>query len=328
MHCCIEIRQVRKQLSPFTLTIDSFDIEDGEILSIVGPSGSGKSTLLELIAGFQKPESGTISVLGRSPSNHLGRQRKIRILFQESYVFPTFSVFDQLCLAHSLAQADGITPRWRRLLPRRRRWPRSASLAAREWIERLHLIDRAHAFPSALSGGELKRLALGRALIAKPRVLLLDEPFSGIDPQRKYELESLLASLHRSLGITFVLVTHDPALALSIASRVGVLSEGRILQVGSPLDVYHKPVSEEVAEALGPINVVPTQSGSLLIRPESVNLMRREAHHAASLQGRILRRTFHGMFEQCELETEHGELIIRKAKPIVFDVGECVTITW
>ena len=218
----------------------SLALQPGMVTALLGGSGAGKSTLLRLFAGLEPVEAGEIrlgdTVLSSVTHTHPAAKRKIGLIFQDFALFPHLTAARNVAfgLAH-LPKADAMT------------------LAA-QWLARLDLADRANAYPHELSGGEQQRVAIARALAPEPMAILMDEPFSGLDPALRGSVRDAALSTIRAAGIPALLVTHDPAEALESADRIAILRQGHLLQEGSARDVYMKPNSGDVASALGPVN--------------------------------------------------------------------------
>lgn len=225
-------------LSPLSLHID-----DGEMVGLLGPSGSGKTTLLRIIAGLEGADSGTIHFRDRNVTNVHVRERRVGFVFQNYALFRHMTVADNV--AFGLQVMD------------RRERPAAAIITQRvkqllEIVQLGHLADR---YPEQLSGGQKQRIALARALATKPEVLLLDEPFGALDAKVRKELRRWLRNLHNELGFTSVFVTHDQDEALELSDRVVVMSNGRIEQIDSPVQLYAQPNSRFVFDFFGNVNV-------------------------------------------------------------------------
>ena len=267
-----------KALQPIDLSVSS-----DELVVILGPTGAGKTTLLRLIAGLETPDNGDIAIDGVSALPLSPAQRDVALVFQNFSLYPDWTVRENLAFP---LRAPG------------RRLPEVEIAERIAWVSELLrigvLLDRP---ATRLSGGEMQRVAIGRAIVRRPRLFLLDEPLTNLDAKLREALRVELVALRRSLGIPMIFVTHDPLEALSMADRIVVLSEGRVLQEGPPAEVYRKPVSPVVARQLGqpPINILEvvgsadgwrTADGTLVlaategageravigIRPESVTL--------------------------------------------------------
>ena len=226
----------------------SLDVAHGELLVLLGPSGCGKSTLLRVMAGLINPERGRVLVDGHDVTSRPPRDRNIAMVFQSYALYPHLSVRRNL--------GFGLRARRR---PRAEVDAKVADVARRLGLEAL--LDRR---PRELSGGQRQRVALGRAMVRDPAVFLMDEPLSNLDAQLRTATRTELAALHRSLGATFVYVTHDQAEAMTLATQVAVLSQGRLEQIGTPDDIYDEPASVFVASFVGapPMNLLPATVAS------------------------------------------------------------------
>ena len=236
----------------------------GEFFAMLGPSGSGKTTCLRLVAGFEQPTSGHIEIFGRPVEGVPPYRRNVNTVFQDYALFPHLNVFQNV--AYGL-KVRGVP----------------ASRRAKEAEEALGLVKLSGygaRRPAQLSGGQRQRVALARAIVNKPGVLLLDEPLGALDLKLREAMQDELKVLQQTLGITFVFVTHDQSEALSMADRVAVFNEGRIMQVGKPTEIYTKPRSRFVADFVGSSNILPPaftqqhlgRQAWASLRPESLAL--------------------------------------------------------
>jgi len=236
------------------------DIVEGEFFAMLGPSGSGKTTCLRLIAGFEQPTGGDIRLFGTSVRDVPPYRRAVNTVFQDYALFPHLNVRDNVAYGLMIA-GKGKAERYREA---------EAALAM------VALPDYGDRKPGQLSGGQRQRVALARAIVNKPRVLLLDEPLGALDLKLREAMQEELKALQRKLGITFVFVTHDQGEALSMADRVAVFNEGRIVQVGSPEDIYYRPEVPFVANFVGSSNVLPGSltglPGLAALRPEALRI--------------------------------------------------------
>jgi putative spermidine/putrescine transport system ATP-binding protein len=243
----------------------SLDIADGEFFSLLGPSGSGKTTTLRLIAGFERPTSGSVRLHGRDVTKVPPFERDVNTVFQDYALFPHMTVGDNV----------GYSLRVRRV-PRRQRAARVA-----EVLETMRLGGFESRKPSELSGGQRQRVALARALINRPRVLLLDEPLGALDTKLREEMQGELKEVQRGVGITFIFVTHDQHEALSLSDRIAVFGAGRIEQVGTPAEIYERPATPFVAGFVGASNLIEDdlavriigERGRFMIRPEKIRIV-------------------------------------------------------
>jgi putative spermidine/putrescine transport system ATP-binding protein len=218
----------------------TLDIAEGEFFAMLGPSGSGKTTCLRLIAGFEQPDEGHIEIFGDTAEGVPPYKRNVNTVFQDYALFPHLTVGENV--AYGL-MIKGVG-----------RAEREAK--AKDALAMVKLGGFEDRRPAQLSGGQRQRVALSRALVNGPKALLLDEPLGALDLKLREQMQEELRTLQRKLGITFVFVTHDQSEALSMADRVAIFNEGRIVQVGSPADVYERPQSRFVADFVGSSNVL------------------------------------------------------------------------
>ncbi|MBS7542181.1 ABC transporter ATP-binding protein [Ancylobacter oerskovii] len=256
--------------------VDGVDlsIAPGEFFAMLGPSGSGKTTCLRLIAGFEQPDGGHIEIFGETVEGLPPYRRPVNTVFQDYALFPHLSVGENV--------AYGLKVRG---VPRAER-----EKLAREALALVKLAGLEARRPAQLSGGQRQRVALARALVVRPKVLLLDEPLGALDLKLREEMQVELKGLQRALGLSFVFVTHDQGEALSMADRVAVFNEGRIVQVGPPEEVYERPATRFVAAFVGAANVIEPDMAAVLgavprlysLRPEKIALL---AHAAPAPAG-------------------------------------------
>jgi spermidine/putrescine transport system ATP-binding protein len=295
----------------------SIDIEKGEFFTLLGPSGCGKTTLLRCIAGFETPTSGTILLSGRDITFTPPNERPINTVFQSYALFPHLTV----------AQNVGFGLQ---MLGR----PKSeVAEAAARVLALVRLDGFANRLPQQLSGGQQQRVALARALAPQPEVLLLDEPLSALDLKLRKEMQSELKRLQTETGITFIFVTHDQEEALTMSNRIGVMSAGKLLQVGTPRDIYDRPVNRFVADFIGETNFVSATlagdratlgsgdtivvdgkgtSGSvtLAVRPEQIRIAPREQTDA--IHATVADSTYFGTDMHYQLALSDGTVLIAR----------------
>ena len=219
----------------------SLEVEEGEFLSLLGPSGCGKTTLMKTIAGILPAMDGRIFLDSRDITGLPIHQRGTVIVFQDMRLFPHKTVLENVAFPLKM---QGVA--------KRERQATAAGL-----LKKVQMGDFGHRKPSELSGGQQQRVALARALAAKPKLLLLDEPFSALDENLREEMRALVLALRREFDMTVILVTHDRAEALSMSDRVALLFDGQIAQIGTPREVYHRPGSRRVADYFGNCVYVP-----------------------------------------------------------------------
>ena len=237
----VRIKHVTKKFGDVAAVSDvSLDIYKGELFCLLGGSGSGKSTLLRMLAGFETPTSGTIEIDGQDMTDVPPYNRPVNMMFQSYALFPHMNVEQNI--AYGLKR-DG--------LPR-------AEIAARvaELLALVKLQDYGKRKPHQLSGGQRQRVALARALAKRPKLLLLDEPLGALDKKLREETQFELVKIQETLGVTFIVVTHDQEEAMSLATRIGVMNQGEIAMIGEPTDIYEFPNSRFVAGFIGSVNMV------------------------------------------------------------------------
>jgi putative spermidine/putrescine transport system ATP-binding protein len=227
----------------------------GEFVSLLGPSGCGKTTILRMVAGFEKPTSGTIHVEGHDISHLPPNQRKIGMVFQAYALFPNMNVEDNVGFGLKIA---GVATEERKA-------------RVEEMLKLIGLSGFGKRFPFEMSGGQQQRVALARALAPKPRMLLLDEPLSALDAKIRVSLRQEIRAIQRELGITTMFVTHDQEEALSISDRIVVMSAGNIEQVGSPFEVYNKPTTRFVATFVGQLNTLKATVADPVAKTVTIN---------------------------------------------------------
>ncbi|MCZ4290905.1 ABC transporter ATP-binding protein [Hoeflea alexandrii] len=254
--------------------VDAVDleIEPGEFFAMLGPSGSGKTTCLRLIAGFEQPTSGHIEIFGETAEGVPPYRRNVNTVFQDYALFPHLNVADNVAYG-LMIRGVGKAERTRE---------------AEAALEMVKLPGYGARKPGQLSGGQRQRVALARALVNKPKVLLLDEPLGALDLKLREQMQEELKVLQKALGITFVFVTHDQGEALSMADRIAVFNDGRIMQTGTPEEIYRRPKTRFVADFVGSSNVLSPQLTEKLagvaewssLRPEDIRLVTDGGHEA------------------------------------------------
>jgi spermidine/putrescine transport system ATP-binding protein len=288
------------------LQATDLEIEEGEFFCLLGPSGCGKTTTLNLVGGFIAPTSGEILIRGENVNRLPPYKRAVNTVFQNYALFPHMTVRDNVGFGLKMA---GIAKR-------------DAGGRIEEALGLVGLDTFADRLPAQLSGGQQQRVAVARALVNQPAVLLLDEPLGALDLKLRKRLQIELAEIHRDVGTTFVYVTHDQEEAMSMATRIAVMNEGRIEQVGRPHEIYHRPKSAFVADFIGESNFIevevrdggkaaldngaevpapePSAAGrasgraTLMVRPESIQVQRVADSNGTGLRGRIAQSSFLG----------------------------------
>ena len=296
------------------------DIARGEFFTMLGPSGSGKTTLLRLIAGFEVPDAGTISLRGTDVTGLPPYQRGVNTVFQDYALFPHFSVAENV--------AYGM--RVRRVAKAERSQRVDAAL------DMVQMTELAARRPSQLSGGQRQRVALARAIVNEPEVLLLDEPLGALDLKLRQEMQVELKRIQRQIGITFIYVTHDQEEALTMSDRLAVFRDGQIEQVGPPAYVYERPATEFVASFVGTSNVIETPTGRAVLRPEKIELSDGPVPAGRlGARGRVVDVAYLGMVTRFTVELDTGKTMtaVRQnrsggAEDNKLAPGSEVTVSW
>jgi len=256
------------------------DIRRGELFALLGGSGCGKTTLLRMIAGFEMPDAGRILIDGQDMTGVPPHRRPVNMMFQSYALFPHMDVATNVGyglrreglpageIAHRVAQA----------------------------LEQVRLAEHGKRRPAQLSGGQRQRVALARALVKRPKLLLLDEPLAALDRKLREGTRFELVRLQEQLGLTFVMVTHDQEEAMSMASRLAVMNEGRIVQTGDPHEIYERPRTRFVADFIGIANILPVDGGDawLALRPEKIGLFAAPPNTDHAERGRIVEIAYEG----------------------------------
>jgi putative spermidine/putrescine transport system ATP-binding protein len=232
-------------------------VRQGEFFTLLGPSGSGKTTLLRLIAGFEQPDGGTIELVGTDVTRTPPYARDVNTVFQDYALFPHMTVAENIEYGLKV-----------RRVPKAERKAKAARV-----LDMVQLANFGLRKPTQLSGGQRQRVALARAIVNEPQVLLLDEPLGALDLKLRQQLQRELLRIQREVGITFIYVTHDQEEALTMSDRIAVLNQGKIEQIGSPVEVYERPATAFVADFIGVSNVIERDGHQITIRPEKITLL-------------------------------------------------------
>ena len=320
----------------------NLEIQEGEFLTLLGPSGCGKTTTLRMIAGFEDASSGTIEVQGVRVEEMEPFQRDVNTVFQNYSLFPHMTVFENVAYGPSIKK-----------IPKEQ-----IKKSVSEMLELVQMSGYESRKPDELSGGQKQRVAIARALINQPRVLLLDEPLGALDMKLRRQMQIELKRLQKKLGITFVYVTHDQEEAMTMSDRIAVMSDGLILQIDNPVEIYEKPKSRFVADFIGESYIfdgkINTMEDGILhaeckqgdcllygkgfeagedifisVRPEYL-MLSKEKQEGFSLKAKIIDYVFMGTLVKAILLTEDGKEIkySRFEKNQSLDIGDEVYLYW
>ena len=284
----------------------NLDIRAGEFFALLGPSGCGKTTLMRMLAGFEAPDAGRILLNGQDIAGLPPHRRPLSMMFQSYALFPHLDVARNV--AFGLAQQGwsqaAIGPRVEEML----------SLVRLEGLNRRR--------PDQLSGGQKQRVALARALAPNPRILLLDEPLAALDRKLREETQLELMALQRRLGLTFLIVTHDQDEAMVVADRLAVMQAGRIVQVGTPREVYERPASRYVAGFLGETNLFAEGAGWRAVRPEAMDIS--ATRTPAAMAGRLTEIAYFGDRTRYVVQVDGQKVLVSRANvgpPLAISLG-------
>ena len=323
----IELKHIKKCYTKDVPVIYDFNltINEGEFVTFLGPSGCGKTTILRMLAGFETPTSGEILFNGKDISELPPNERKFNTVFQKYALFPHLNIYDNISfgLKEKKVPKNEIKKKVKRVL----------EIVDLEGFEKRKI--------DSLSGGQQQRIAIARAIVNEPRILLLDEPLSALDYKMRQEMQIELKNMHKELGITFIFVTHDQEEALMMSDKIVVLSEGRIQQIGTPEDIYNEPQNAFVADFIGESNIFKgimtghmkvrfcggefigmddVPEGTLVdvvVRPEDVIITKPED---GIIEGEVVSVIFKGMHYEVTVESGKYEMVIRTTK--CYSVGE------
>ncbi len=327
----------------------NLDIKATEFITLLGPSGCGKTTLLRIIAGFEKPDTGTILLDGKNLVSLPAEKRKVNTVFQSYALFPHLTVFNNVAFGLKIKKIKG----------------RALQTRVMQALEQVKMQDLAARYPHQLSGGQQQRVAMARAIVNRPRILLLDEPLSALDARLRRDMQIELKKLQRELGIAFIFVTHDQEEALSMSDRILVMQEGRIAQIGTPRQIYEEPENLYVARFIGDINFFPGeictvsepdqvevnifgrqmmahtqrrfQPGDkivLLLRPEDLRLYEHPPKEIETFAGSIVERSYRGSTLDTLVRLDDGPLLTtceffdEDDPDFDYSVGQRVYISW
>jgi ABC-type Fe3+/spermidine/putrescine transport system ATPase subunit len=296
------------------------DIAPGELFALLGGSGCGKTTLLRLLAGFETPDAGRIFIDGQDMTGVPPHLRPVNMMFQSYALFPHMNVVENV--GYGLRR-EGVARS-------------EIAMRATDVLEQVRLTECARRRPAQLSGGQRQRVALARALVKRPKILLLDEPLAALDRKLREGTRFELVRLQAELGLTFVMVTHDQAEAMSMASRLAVMDRGRLVQVGTPHEVYERPATRFVADFIGIANILAASDGRgwLALRPEKIALSATRPDAAHAVAGKIVDIAYEGDRSLHRVALHDGRVMlvatinVARAPDDAFRRGQGVWLSW
>jgi sulfate transport system ATP-binding protein len=302
----------------------SFEAAAGAVTTLLGPSGSGKTTVLRMLAGLERPDAGVVRMHGADCTQVPVQNRGV------GFVFQGYALFDHMTVRKNIAFGLEV----------KRMAKKQIAARVDELLELVQLRELGERRPSQLSGGQKQRVAFARALATQPKVLLLDEPFGALDAQVRVELRAWLRELHHKMPVTTILVTHDQEEAFELSQRVVVMHEGKVMQVGTPHDIYDRPVNAFVASFIGNANAVKTRGsdgrdGVAFVRPHEVRIMKADTTTAEVASALVVALTRVGGFVKVEVRLHTSEqmtvqlgraeaeaMALKEGDRVLVDLGE------
>ncbi len=296
----------------------SLEFEKGEFISFLGPSGCGKTTMLRMIAGFTEPTSGSIEINGNvlySSEDKIMVQpgkRNLGMVFQSYAVWPHMNLFDNVAYPLKIQKVNKEEIRKRTL----------------EMLEIVGLGGREKEYPWAFSGGQQQRIALARALVMQPSVLLLDEPLSNLDAHLRDKMKNEIRAIQKQMNITVIYVTHDQSEALQMSDKVVILNQGNIEQIDSPTEIYHNPKSIFVAEFVGKNNILIIEGKTIVVRPENITITKERSQKTYGIQGILKQSAFQGTHIFYHFETEYGQVMVQAPADCELVENQSMWLSW
>lgn len=332
----IELINVRKEFDDETIAVDNFNLQvkKGEFVTFLGPSGCGKTTTLRMIAGFELPTSGEILLNGEDISKLPPNKRPVNTVFQKYALFPHLNVYENIAFGLRLKRTE-VTVKDKKGNERVKKQKLGKAVIDAKVKKALEIVDL-EGFEkrsvSTLSGGQQQRIAIARAIVNQPEILLLDEPLGALDLKMRKEMQIELKNMHKKLGITFIYVTHDQEEALTMSDKIVVINDGEIQQIGTPAEIYNEPVNTFVADFIGDSNIFNgTVTGKLkvkfcgatfnclddfeindmvdvVVRPEDIKIC---PPSEGQLRGKVISTVFKGVHYEITVEVGKFEIVIQ-----------------
>ena len=293
----------------------SLTIEEGEFLTLLGPSGCGKTTILRMLAGFEQPTSGQIRLDGLDLTELPPNRRDLNLVFQHYALFPHMTVEDNIAFGLKMKKLS----------------KQEQTKRIQEATEMTQLSALTKRFPHQLSGGQQQRVAIARAIANKPKVLLLDEPLGALDLQLRKSLQAELKQLQRSLGITFVYVTHDQEEAMMLSDRIVIMNHGKVEQIGSPREIYETPATLFAATFVGENNIFMQDSVMIALRPEKLRAQHHDLEqckYTGIITDVLYLGSVHKLVVQLDEEPMKVSIVLDPSQDYSWQIGQELGISW
>ncbi len=289
----------------------NLSVEKGELVTLLGPSGCGKTTILRTVGGFLKNQSGQVLIDGVDVAGLPPEKRPTAMVFQSYNLWPHMTVYENMAFGLKLRKVPKAEQK-RRIT---------------EMLELVKMPGFEKKYPTQMSGGQQQRIAIGRSLLLQPDVLLLDEPFSALDAKIRSQMREELRKIQTDLNITVVFVTHDQEEAMALSDRIVVMNKGVFEQIGSPQDIYNRPVSRYVADFIGEMNFIETKGGVLAVRPENITA---RAGTGGDLDGYVRNIMMLGHYLEMTVDTDGGivKLFVSAEEAARYKKGDEVALTF
>ncbi len=343
----IELIDIKKVFDDETIAVDNFNLQvkKGEFVTFLGPSGCGKTTTLRMIAGFELPTSGQILLNGKDISNLPPNKRPVNTVFQKYALFPHLNVYENIAFGLRLKRIEtpAVNRKGEKVIKKEKLSKAEIDKKVKKALEIVDLEGFERRSISTLSGGQQQRIAIARAIVNEPEILLLDEPLGALDLKMRKEMQVELKNMHKKLGITFIYVTHDQEEALTMSDKVVVINDGEIQQTGTPTEIYNEPVNTFVADFIGDSNIFNgtvvgklkvkfcgatfdclddyeiNQLVDVVVRPEDIKICKPEE---GQLKGTVISTVFKGVHYEITVARGKFEIIVQST--VSAEVGSAV----
>ena len=315
----IKIENIVKKFGEKIVIKDiSLEFEKGEFISFLGSSGCGKTTMLRMIAGFEEPTSGRIEIDGKVLYSDKDKimlppgKRNLGMVFQSYAVWPHMNLFDNVAYPLKIQKVEKEEIRRRTM----------------EMLDVVGLAGREKEYPWAFSGGQQQRIALARALVMQPSVMLLDEPLSNLDAHLRDKMKEEIRNIQKRMNITVIYVTHDQSEALQMSDKIVILNEGRVEQIAGPTEIYHNPKTPFVAGFVGKNNIFDYGGKTIAVRPENLLVSAEKPENVPCIAATVSHSIFQGTHYFSHFETKYGHMMAQVPADVILTDGQLIWLSW